>query len=121
MLLVNDVRNGNHWIAFRTIGTSFSSASGGTKSNRDGIGAKITVKAGSRTLVDEVRSGSSYISNNDMRVHFGLRAAAKIDSIQVRWPSGSVERFENLPVDAIDTLKEGSGTPVSSPPAPAKP
>jgi len=103
MLLVNDVRNGNHWIAFRTIGT---------KSNRDGIGAKITVKAGTRALVDEVRSGSSYISNSDMRVHFGLGSAARIDWVQVRWPSGLVERFENLPVDSIHTLKEGSGTPV---------
>ncbi len=120
MLLVNDVRNGNHWIAFRTVGTSFSSASTGTKSNRDGIGAKITVKAGRRMLVDEVRSGSSYISNNDMRVHFGLDATAKIDSVQVRWPSGLVERFENLPVDTIHTLKEASGTAVSPSPAPAK-
>src|SRR5207245_9331760 len=64
MLLVNDVHNGNHWIAFRTIGTSFSSGSGGSKSNRDGIAAKITMKAGTRTLVDEVRSGSSYVSNS---------------------------------------------------------
>jgi hypothetical protein len=111
MLLVNDVRNGNHWIAFRTIGS---------KSNRDGIGAKISVKAGARTLVDEVRSGSSYISNNDMRVHFGLGSAKKIERVQVRWPSGLVERFENLPVDAIHTLKEGSGAPVSAPPVPAK-
>ncbi len=107
MLLVNDVHNGNHWIAFQTIGS---------KSNRDGIGAKITVKAGTRTLVDEVRSGSSYVSSSDMRVHFGLGTAAKIDWIQVRWPSGLVERFENLPVDAIHTLKEGNGTP-----PPAKP
>jgi len=121
MLLVNDVRNGNHWIAFRTIGTSFSSASAGSKSNRDGIGAKITVKAGTRTLVDEVRSGSSYISNNDMRLHFGLGSANKIDWVQVRWPSGLVERFENLPVDSIHTLKEGSGTLVNSPPVTAKP
>jgi enediyne biosynthesis protein E4 len=105
-LLVNDVRNGKHWIAFRTIGS---------KSNRDGIGARITVKAGARALVDEVRSGSSYISNNDMRVHFGLGAASKIDSVQVRWPSGLVERFENLPVDFIHPLKEGSGTPVNPP------
>jgi len=103
MLLVNDLRNANHWIAFRTVGT---------KSNRDGIGAKITVKAGTRTLVDEVRSGSSYISNSDMRVHFGLGSATKIDWVQVRWPSGLVERFENFPVDSIHTLKEGSGTPV---------
>src|SRR5216684_3490643 len=112
MLLVNDVRNGNHWIAFRTIGS---------KSNRDGIGAKIAVKAGARTLVDEVRSGSSYISNNDMRVHFGLGAATKIDRVQVRWPSGLVERFENLAVDSIHTLREGSGTPVTPPPSPGKP
>ncbi len=121
MLLVNDVRNANHWIALRTIGTSFSSASGRSKSNRDGIGAKITVKAGTRTLVDEVRSGSSYVSNSDMRVHFGLGSATKIEWVQVRWPSGLAERFENLPVDSIHALKEGSGTPVSPPPPPAKP
>ena len=105
MLLVNDLPNGNHWIAFRTIGT---------KSNRDGIGAKITVKAGARLFVDEVRSGSSFISNSDMRVHFGLGAATKIEWAQVRWPSGLVERFENLMVDSIHTLKEGSGTPANS-------
>ena len=102
-LLVNDVRNGNHWIAFRTIGV---------KSNRDGIGAKITLKVGARALVDEVRSGSSFISNNDMRVHIGLGASAKIDEVQVRWPSGLLEEFGNLSADAIHTLKEGSGTPV---------
>ena len=67
-LLVNSVHSGNHWVAFKTVGT---------RSNRDGIGAKITVKAGKRTLVDEVRSGSSYISQNDLRVHFGLGSAAK--------------------------------------------
>jgi hypothetical protein len=105
MLMVNDLRNGNHWIAFRAIGT---------KSNRDGIGAKISVKAGARILVDEVRSGSSYISNSDMRVHFGIGAAAKIDWAQVRWPSGLVERLENLSVDSINTVKEGSGTPSNS-------
>ena len=103
MLLVNDLLNGNHWVAFRTVGS---------KSNRDGVGAKIMVKAGVRTLVDEVRSGSSYISNNDMRVHFGLGAVAKIEWVQVRWPSGLFERFENLPVDGIHILKEGSGAPV---------
>jgi len=79
------------------------------KSNRDGIGARITVKAGGRTLVDEVRSGSSYISNNDMRVHFGLGATAKIDWVDVRWPSGLVEKFGNLAVDRIHTLREGNG------------
>jgi len=101
MLLVNDLRNGNHWIAFRTVGT---------KSNRDGIGAKITMRAGARTFVDEVRSGSSYDSNSDTRVHFGLGTAAKIDSVQVRWPSGLVENFDNLAVDSIHTLREASGS-----------
>jgi hypothetical protein len=81
----------------------------GTRSNHDGIGAKISVKAGGRILVDEVRSGSSYISQNDLRVHFGLGAATKIDGVEVRWPSGLVERFDNLTVDAIHVLKEGSG------------
>jgi hypothetical protein len=100
-LLVNTVRSGNHWITFKTMGT---------RSNRDGIGAKIAVKFGKRTLVDEVRSGSSYISQNDLRVHFGLGSATKVDSVQVRWPSGLVELFDHLSIDAIHILKEGSGT-----------
>jgi enediyne biosynthesis protein E4 len=103
-LLVNQVRTGNHWVAFRAIGT---------KSNRDGIGARIRMKAGARTFVDEVRSGSSFISNSDMRVHFGLGAAAKTDWVEVRWPSGLLERFEDLGVDSFHSLKEGSGSPVN--------
>ena len=99
-LLVNQAKLSNHWIAFRAIGT---------KSNRDGIGAKIRVKIGERLLVDEVRSGSSYDSNNDMRVHFGLGARTKLDWVEVRWPSGLTERFASVRVDAINNLKEGSG------------
>jgi hypothetical protein len=119
-LLVNDLRNDNHWVAFVTVGAfASSSPSQKYKSNRDGIGARITMKAGSRLFVDEVRSGSSYDSNNDRRVHFGLGATTKIDSVEVRWPSGLLERFDNLTVDAIHSLKEGSGTPVTS--SPAKP
>jgi hypothetical protein len=106
-LLVNSARSGNHWIAFKAVGT---------RSNRDGIGAKVSVKNGERTLVDEVRSGSSYISQNDMRVHFGLGTRTKAGPVEVRWPSGLVERFENLSVDAIHTLKEGSGEMVGATP-----
>jgi hypothetical protein len=99
-LLVNAAHYKNHWVAFKAEGT---------RSNRDGIGAKISVKAGGRTLVDEVRSGSSYISQNDLRVHFGLGVTSKIDRVTVRWPSGLVESFDNFTVDAIHVLKEGSG------------
>ena len=100
-LLRNDGGNGNHWLGIALTGTT---------SNRDGIGAKITMRAGARTFVDEVRSGSSYDSNSDTRVHFGLGTAAKIDSVQVRWPSGLVENFDNLAVDSIHTLREASGS-----------
>src|SRR5258706_12635167 len=86
-LLVNQVRSPNHWIAIRTVGT---------KSNRDGIGARISVKAGGRTLVDEVRSGSSYNSSSDMRVHFGLGSAPKVNSLPIRWPRRCEEHFYNL-------------------------
>lgn len=102
-LLVNQAKNRNHWIAIRTVGT---------KSNRDGIGARIRVKTADRILVDEVRSGSSYISNSDMRVHFGLGMTDKIDWVEIRWLSGLTERFQNVPVDRITTFTEGSGEPM---------
>ena len=102
-LLVNQLRSPNHWIAIHTVGT---------KSNRDGIGAHISVKTTTRIQVDEVRSGSSYDSNNDMRVHFGLGSTAKVEWVEIRWLSGLVERFTNLAVDTIHTIKEGTGTSV---------
>lgn len=102
-LLVNQVRSANHWVGVKTEGV---------KSNRDGLGARIRVKAGSRVLVDEVRSGSSYNSSSDRRVHFGLGAADKIDWIEIRWSSGLTEVFENPGVDRILNLKEGTGKAV---------
>src|SRR6267154_2403812 len=106
-LLVNEVRSKNHWVAFRTVGS---------ESNRDGIGARIRMKAGARMFIDEVRSGSSFISNNDMRVHFGLGAVAKIDWVEIRWPSGRLEKFEDLRVDAIHSITEGTGKSMTSAP-----
>jgi len=102
-LLVNQVRSSNHWVGLRVQGT---------KSNRDGIGARVTAKVGSRVLVDEVRSGSSYDSNSDMRIHFGLGAVTKIDWVQIRWPSGLTEQFDSVSADTIHLLKEGSGAAV---------
>ncbi len=103
-LLVDQVRNSNHWIAIRLVGTT---------SNRDGIGARISVKTANRMLVDEARSGSSYDSNNDMRVHFGLGLSPKIEWIEVRWPSGLAEKFSGLAIDTIHTVKEGTGAAVT--------
>jgi hypothetical protein len=104
-LLVNRITYPNHWIEIKTVGT---------RSNRSGIGARLALKTASRTQIDEVRSGSSYISNSDMRVHFGLGATPKIEYLEVRWPSGLVERFRNLPVDSIVTVKESSGEAVEA-------
>jgi hypothetical protein len=115
-LLVNEVRSPNHWIAFHLIGASFASSSQKLRTNRDAIGSRITIKAGSRLFVDEVRSGSSYDSNNDLRVHFGLGPATKLDSVQVRWPSGLLEKFDNLAVDKLHIVKEGAGLAVKSQP-----
>ncbi len=99
-LLRNDTVSGNHWITLRLIGT---------KSNRDAIGARVTAKIGSVTQTAEVRSGASYLSHNDMRVHFGLGAADKVDQLEVRWPSGRVETFAELKPDDFHTLQEGEG------------
>ncbi len=115
-LLVNQVRTPNHWVAFHLTGAypkpedqKVNARSQTPRSTRDAIGARIKVKVGSRILVDEVRSGSSFISNNDMRVHFGLGAATKIDSVEVRWPSGLVENFSKISADKFNELKEGTG------------
>jgi hypothetical protein len=81
----------------------------GIKSNRSGIGARVICTTGAHRQLDEVRSGGSYISQNDLRVHFGLGAAAQAD-IEVHWPSGIVERIPSLNANRIYTLVEGAGS-----------
>jgi enediyne biosynthesis protein E4 len=81
----------------------------GRQSNRDGIGARVIVATGELKQMDEVRSGGSYISQNDLRLHFGIGAATKIDSVEIRWPSGKAESFENLKANQIVVLEEGKG------------
>ena len=101
MLLVNEAPTKNHWLGIITQGT---------QSNRDGIGAVVTVSAGNRKYIQEVRSGSSYISSNDLRLHFGLGSSSSVDRIDVRWPSGLVEQFTKINVDGFTTLTEGKGS-----------
>ena len=98
-LLRND-SDGGHWITLRLIGVH---------SNRDGIGAKVTVQAGGRSRLATVRSGGSYISHNDMRVKFGLGAAVKADRVTIRWPSGQIDSTGSLAADRFYVAREGAG------------
>ncbi len=97
-LLRNNNRNSNHWIAFKTIGT---------KSNRDGRHAKITIRVGKKQQYAEVRSGSSYCSHSDNRVRFGLGAATAADKVEIKWHSGTVDTLSNVKGDRVITVKEG--------------
>ncbi|HEY8226370.1 MAG TPA: CRTAC1 family protein [Pyrinomonadaceae bacterium] len=99
-LLRNDGGNANNSVLIKMIGV---------KSNRSGIGARVTVVSGDLTQVDEVRSGDSYISQSDLRLHFGLEKRTKVDLIQVRWPSGVVDKISGVGVNRIVTIKEGQG------------
>jgi hypothetical protein len=99
-LLRCDSSTGNHWIKIRTIGT---------KSNRSGIGARLKCLAGGRQQIDEVRSGASYASQNDLRVHFGLGKATQAERLEIRWPSGQVDVLENVAADQLVYVEEGKG------------
>ena len=99
-LLRNDGGNRNNSVVVKTIGV---------KSNRDGIGARVKIVSGGLIQVDEVRSGGSYLSQNDLRPHFGLEKRATIDLIEVRWPSGVVDTVTGVGVNKIVTIKEGKG------------
>ena len=93
-LLRNEGGNRNHWIMVQAIGSS--------------IGARITVKAGDLSLIREGRSGASYLSQSEGRVHFGLGAHRQVDLIEIRWPSGRVEQLFNVKANQILRLEEGN-------------
>ncbi len=81
----------------------------GVKSNRGGVGARVKVISGDLVQIDEVRSGDSYISQSDMRLHFGLEKRAKIDLVEVRWPSGNIDKIKDAKINSILNIKEGAG------------
>jgi enediyne biosynthesis protein E4 len=99
-LLHNTTKNAHHWLAVKTIGG---------KSNRDGIGARVRVRAGGRDQVREVRTSGSYASSNDPRVHFGLGAAPRVESLEVTWPSGALQTFTDVPLDRVVVVHEEQG------------
>jgi enediyne biosynthesis protein E4 len=92
-----------NWIMFKL---------NGKQSNRSGIGARVMVVTGDLIQMDEVRSGGSYISQNDMRLHFGIGKARGVDRVEVLWPSGRNETFANLKANRIVILEEGNGTAI---------
>jgi hypothetical protein len=98
-LLRCDAPGGQAWVKVKCIGT---------KSNRTAIGARVTCTAGGKAYVDEVRSGGSYLSQNDLRVHFGLGTATSA-VIEVRWPAGGADRVELESLNRVVTVVEGKG------------
>ncbi len=100
----------NHWISF---------ALEGTKSNRLALNARVRVTAGDLVQEDEVRSGGSYLSQSDLRLHFGLGAHERIDKAEILWPSGEKEILSQLAADRFYTVREGRGVIASKAPAPS--
>jgi hypothetical protein len=118
-ILKNPGIPGRHWVSLELAGT---------KSNRMAIGARLKIVAGGMTQTDEIHSGGSYLSQNDLRVHFGLAEATKIDEVEIRWPSGAVDVVRDLETDEFYSVLEGKGIvpfeeirPGASPSSPRKP
>jgi hypothetical protein len=100
MILRNRGIAGRHWVSFELAGV---------KSNRLALNARVKIFAGGMTQTAEIHSGGSYMSQNDLRVHFGLGTAQKIDSVEIHWPSGLVETVKNLAADKFYSVLEGQG------------
>ena len=105
LLLHNESGGDGHGLSLRLIATT---------SNRDGLGALVTVEAGGRKLVRHCHTDGSYLSSSDKRVHIGLGTATQADRVTVRWPSGRTDTLRMVPADQVLTLREGSGVPDAS-------
>ena len=98
MILRNTSTDKNHWLTLRLTGRH---------NNRLAIGARVKVSAGGVQQVGEVRSGGSYLSQNDLRLHFGLGGATKVEKVEVRWPSGTTDIYKDISADNFYLLVEG--------------
>ena len=98
LLLHNSGGNGNHFVSFKLIGT---------KSNRDALGARLKLSAGGMTQIREIEGGGSYMSQSDLRAHFGLGSTTKIDKLEISWPSGTKQTFADFPADQFYKIEEG--------------
>jgi enediyne biosynthesis protein E4 len=96
----NDLANGNHWLTVRTVGS---------KSNRDGIGAVVRIESRSGKQWNVVRSGSSYCSQSDLALTFGLGQDTAVSSLEIDWPSGIKQKLANIAADQFVTVDEARG------------
>jgi hypothetical protein len=99
VLLRNDGGNKNHWLGIKLVGA---------KSNRDGIGAKVTVTAGGVRKTRQMLGGTSYCSASDSRLLFGLGASPGVDDVEIRWPGGKVSTLKRVVINRYVTIKEDS-------------
>jgi len=99
-LLRNDGGNANHWLTVMLIGA---------KSNRDGIGSSLKLTSQGVVRIEQAKGGMGYMSASDPRIHFGLGSRTKVDSLEITWPSGLVQKLANVPADQIIAVKEGIG------------
>jgi len=95
--LLHNVGVGGHWLEIKLIGS---------KSNRDAVGARITVRSGDLSQLREVHAGSGYLSGSSLVQHFGLGDRTRVDSVEIRWPSGITTRAEDLTADRLVTVRE---------------
>src|SRR5260370_6653042 len=96
-LLKQPMRPANHWVGLKLTGL---------RSNRSALGEKVRLTVGSNTQSDEVRSGGSYLSQNDLRLHFGIGTATRVDRIEIRWPSGQDQVLRDVSPDRVVLIEE---------------
>jgi hypothetical protein len=99
-LLRNQSPSSNTWLLVKLVGT---------KTNRAAIGSRVVIETGKSRQIQEVRSGGSFCSQNDLRLHFGLGRASRVERMEVQWLSGSKEVLERVPVNRLITVQEGNG------------
>ena len=96
-VLRNDADNTARWLGVKLIGTHC---------DRDAIGARVTIVSGDLTQIREVKSGSGYLSQNDLRLHFGLGAAMSVDTMMVRWLCGKVQTLQDVETNQVLVISE---------------
>jgi enediyne biosynthesis protein E4 len=101
LLLHNGGGNKNHFVSFKLVGT---------KSNRDAMGARLKLTANGLTQIREIAGGGSYMSQSDLRAHFGLGSGTKIEKLEISWPSGTQQTFREVPADQFYVAQEGSNS-----------